>query len=125
MTDFSNLTHLKDAVLLKEKAAEAYEKAVIACGQAREAHRPIHADIKQNMKFERGEWCHMVEHTITDGKISVSGTNPIADFARACLEAGYDKKRDLVIKRRKTILFTPATLEYWAAQNPKRKTNNG
>lgn len=125
MNMFSNLTHFNDAAFLKERAAEAYEKAVAVIGHAREAHRPIYAAIKQNMKFERGEWCHKVEHTITDGKISVSNTNPIANFARACIEAGYDEERDLVIKRRKTICFTPAPLKYWAAQNPKRIMNSG
>lgn len=64
-------------------------------------------------------------HTITDGKVSITGTNPISKFAQACIGMGYDQKRDLIIKRNGTVLFETATLEFWATKNDKKETADG
>ncbi len=52
-------------------------------------------------------------HTITDGRISVSGPSPERKFAKALLGAGYDPERVLEIRRRETLVYVPTVLGAW------------
>lgn len=74
---------------------------------------PVNANISETSK-------RTGSHTITDGPVSITGSNPISKFAQACLGMGYNPQRNLIIKRSGTILFEPATLQVWAAKHDKK-----
>ena len=60
-------------------------------------------------------------HTITDGRTSVTTSNPISKFAAACIGMSYDPERMLVVRRKGTVLFEPASLQVWAAKHDKKE----
>ena len=75
---------------------------------------PVNARISETAKRQGS-------HTITDGRVSITGSNPISKFAQACIGMGYDSQRDLVVKRNGTVLFEPASLQVWAQKHDKKE----
>lgn len=75
---------------------------------------PVNARISETAKRQGS-------HIITDGRVSITGSNPISKFAAACIGLGYDPQRDLVVKRNGTELFMPHSLQLWAGKHDKKE----
>lgn len=59
-------------------------------------------------------------HVISNGPLSVKGSNPISKFAQVCIEAGHDPQQELIVMRGKTQCFKPLSLDWWAHMDDKK-----